>query len=578
MKTTMSQCTFWCSVLSDRPGEVPQWPSHVQGSQCTFWCSVLSDPDIRLPAPGRHCGVSMHLLVLSAFRHESTLRLGNLQVSQCTFWCSVLSDAEAGVTYAHEDSVSMHLLVLSAFRRMPIGWRPTHGRVSMHLLVLSAFRLAVRDRKVPRVRRVSMHLLVLSAFRLMLVQDTARVWGLNAPFGAQCFPTGGADRVRYENGSLNAPFGAQCFPTGMSPSTTRRGRGLNAPFGAQCFPTRHSIWRPNDSRTVSMHLLVLSAFRLYRLNVKMNEIMSQCTFWCSVLSDFESGVTVWRHATGLNAPFGAQCFPTVSWLPNGTVEVLCLNAPFGAQCFPTPCGPAMYVQSRESQCTFWCSVLSDPSSWRLARLKSASQCTFWCSVLSDRKARRNRRPRRVSMHLLVLSAFRLRLQKAASQRRFPGRKRRRPGKHQIESARTAPIKPHNPRKPPQIDPAPPTSPTHRYATGFQRTYTKRSEPRDSATVNTATKASVDYPSRRRDGPFSANRRFANRRFPVPVALPPAATSRSAVFRQPPHSGSAAGRSGAATVDKGRTEAGKNGQGQNRSRQKRTGWNRSQQTG
>lgn len=172
------------------------------------------------------------------------------------------------------------------------------------------------------------------------------------------------------------------------------------------------------------------------------------------------------------------------------------------------------------------------------------------------------------MHLLVLSAFRLRLQKAASQRRFPGRKRRRPGKHQIESARTAPIKPHNRRKPPQIDPAPPTSPTHRYATGFQRTYTKRSEPRDSATVNTATKASVDYPSRRRDGPFSANRRFANRRFPVPVALPPAATSRSAVFRQPPHSGSAAGRPGAATVDRG----------QNRSRQKRTGWNRSQQTG
>ena len=177
------------------------------------------------------------------------------------------------------------------------------------------------------------------------------------------------------------------------------------------------------------------------------------------------------------------------------------------------------------------------------------------------------------MHLLVLSAFRLRLQKAASQRRFPGRKRRRPGKHQIESARTAPIKPHNRRKPPQIDPAPPTSPTHRYATGFQRTYTKRSEPRDSATVNTATKASVDYPSRRRDGPFSANRRFANRRFanrrfPVPVALPPAATSRSAVFRQPPHSGSAAGRPGAATVDRG----------QNRSRQKRTEWNRSQQTG
>ena len=236
----------------------------------------------------------------------------------------------------------------------------------------------------------------------------------------------------------------------------------------------------------------------------------------------------------------------------------------------------MDERERVSQCTFWCSVLSDPFGDIQSRAYvERSQCTFWCSVLSDLA---RTRPAAflmlsVSMHLLVLSAFRLRLQKAASQRRFPGRKRRRPGKHQIESARTAPIKPHNRRKPPQIDPAPPTSPTHRYATGFQRTYTKRSEPRDSATVNTATKASVDYPSRRRDGPFSANRRFANRRFanrrfPVPVALPPAATSRSAVFRQPPHSGSAAGRPGAATVDRG----------QNRSRQKRTEWNRSQQTG
>ena len=236
-------------------------------------------------------------------------------------------------------------------------------------------------------------------------------------------------------------------------------------------------------------------------------------------------------------------------------------------------GPGVQALGR-SQCTFWCSVLSDGAS--IADCSRASGVSMHLLVLSAFRLGTIGGIGillSVSMHLLVLSAFRLRLQKAASQRRFPGRKRRRPGKHQIESARTAPIKPHNRRKPPQIDPAPPTSPTHRYATGFQRTYTKRSEPRDSATVNTATKASVDYPSRRRDGPFSANRRFANRRFanrrfPVPVALPPAATSRSAVFRQPPHSGSAAGRPGAATVDRG----------QNRSRQKRTEWNRSQQTG
>ena len=38
---------------------------------------------------------------------------------------------------------------------------------------------------------------------------------------------------------------------------------------------------------VSMHLLVLSAFRLVtsRLQALLRKILSQCTFWCSVLSD-----------------------------------------------------------------------------------------------------------------------------------------------------------------------------------------------------------------------------------------------------------------------------------------------------
>ena len=36
-----------------------------------------------------------------------------------------------------------------------------------------------------------------------------------------------------------------------------------------------------------------------------------------------------------------------------------LNAPFGAQCFPT-CDPGFEgVAGEASQCTFWCSVLSD---------------------------------------------------------------------------------------------------------------------------------------------------------------------------------------------------------------------------
>ena len=87
------------------------------------------------------------------------------------------------------------------------------------------------------------------------------------------------------------------------------------------------------------------------------------------------------------------------------------------------------------------------------------------------------------MHLLVLSAFRLRPQKTAPQRRLPERNRRRPGKHHIESARTCPIKPHNREKPPQTTPAPPTPPTSQYATDFQRTQAKKPTPHDYAKVN-----------------------------------------------------------------------------------------------
>ena len=112
----------------------------------------------------------------------------------------------------------------------------------------------------------------------------------------------------------------------------------------------------------------------------------------------------------LNAPSGAQCFPTrdgidvVDRVPPG------LNAPSGAQCFPTRGRPPNHTKPhRRSQCTFWCSVLSDSqkrltrdcenlrvsmhllvlSAFRLGAYShttaniQVSQCTFWCSVLSD---------------------------------------------------------------------------------------------------------------------------------------------------------------------------------------------------
>ena len=59
-----------------------------------------------------------------------------------------------------------------------------------------------------------MHLLVLSAFRPgRHAASTLFLPGLNAPFGAQCFPTFHEDLAIETGSGLNAPFGAQCFPT-----------------------------------------------------------------------------------------------------------------------------------------------------------------------------------------------------------------------------------------------------------------------------------------------------------------------------------------------------------------------------
>ena len=209
--------------------------------------------------------------------------------------------------------------------------------------------------------------------------------------------------------------------------------GLNAPFGAQCFPTRHPFLILDPQFVVSMHLLVLSAFRPVnqRLGVLQHD-RSQCTFWCSVLSDKTLKVLARFGETSLNAPFGAQCFPTAGTTVNlpslnaVSMHLLvlsafrlterkvkwtsrkCLNAPFGAQCFPTCRRRRRRQVAPWSQCTFWCSVLSDsavgagrhgrrPVSMHLLVLSAfrhlhkrmlgdlvpLSQCTFWCSVLSD---------------------------------------------------------------------------------------------------------------------------------------------------------------------------------------------------
>ena len=183
-----------------------------------------------------------------------------------------------------------------------------------------------------------MHLLVLSAFRLPA-----------------------ASRLSMTVLRLNAPFGARCFPTFSGTDHEDWMRCLNAPFGAQCFPTRQTRDRRQHRQPVSMHLLVLSAFRRQAQRVLRPQY----------------------HR--LNAPFGAQCFPTRTCTPCTWFTLIGLNAPFGAQCFPT--------------------IVVAPLAGPIV-----SQCTFWCSVLSDNAAATFPNPRRiVSMHLLVLSAFRRRV-------------------------------------------------------------------------------------------------------------------------------------------------------------------------
>ena len=109
-----SQCTFWCSVLSDEvDGKVYVW--RPKGSQCTFWCSVLSDlrgDDSRFVLFGLNAPSGAQCFPT---RRVYATGLGP-EMSQCTFWCSVLSDADGDELIQDVHAVSMHLLVLSAFR------------------------------------------------------------------------------------------------------------------------------------------------------------------------------------------------------------------------------------------------------------------------------------------------------------------------------------------------------------------------------------------------------------------------------------------------------------------------------
>ena len=109
-----------------------------------------------------------------------------------------------------------------------------------------------------------------------------------------------------------------------------------------------------------MHLLVLSAFRPDEECMK--ETLGHVSMHLLVLSAFRQENS---HDHHLHPPRR-------------------LNAPSGAQCFPTSKRTMLTRQDYLSQCTFWCSVLSDVASRYGHRpSRPGSQCTFWCSALSD---------------------------------------------------------------------------------------------------------------------------------------------------------------------------------------------------
>ena len=136
--------------------------------------------------------------------------------------------------------------------------------------------------------------------------------------------------------SLNAPFGAQCFPTGQA-------RRLHAlPPWSQCtfwcsvlsdIPRR--LGNRNRVRSQCTFWCSVLSDLSGPILAHRRSLVSQCTFWCSVLSDPVHRAFAGGGHQGLNAPFGAQCFPTGRGAALCQERVKGLNAPFGAQCFPT---------------------------------------------------------------------------------------------------------------------------------------------------------------------------------------------------------------------------------------------------
>ena len=215
-----------------------------------------------------------------------------------------------------------------------VAWSGTVGfvPVSMHLLVLSAFRPGVVKFSRPP-RTISFQ----CTFWCSVLSDSSdgepdgTPIGFNAPFGAQCFPTRGLSMCGFSLLVSMHLLVLSAFRQKMLKNTLV-GMKFQCTFWCSVLSDLKQALAEKAALKVSMHLLVLSAFRPSSRSRASAAFAFQCTFWCSVLSDAERRGRR-RRKHGFNAPFGAQCFPT-EWSDPRSYDVV-------------------------FQCTFWCSVLSD---------------------------------------------------------------------------------------------------------------------------------------------------------------------------------------------------------------------------
>ena len=158
-----------------------------------------------------------------------------------------------------------------------------------------------------------MHLLVLSAFRLNASpEDTPFLSGLNAPFGAQCFPTKRAIPFAGSFESSQCTFWCSVLSDWRGVPIYEQADSVSMHLLVlSAFRLGQGVYALLEPYFVSMHLLVLSAFRRAMVPHARTRVRSQCTFWCSVLSDKKVVRVNGKKSLGLNAPFGAQCFPTL---------------------------------------------------------------------------------------------------------------------------------------------------------------------------------------------------------------------------------------------------------------------------